>query len=249
MIEFSWELVIYISIISFIAQFIKGIAGFGDPLISSPLLALRIDPKFITPANLLINATCNAYLTWHNRKAFSVKKVMPMLIAILAGIIPGTFLLANMSSLVLKAILGVLVVGLGIEMATRNQSKQFKGNKVIMLIVSFFSGISAGIFGINLFFVAYVERTTTDRSAFRGTIGFIFFIENMFRVVVYIVMDIFNVSVLLLFVACIPAGVLGFVIGQACDKKMPEHVVRKIVYIVFIAGGLSTFINAVFFAK
>ena len=242
--EFTLELSIFIFFTMFISFIIKGIAGFGDPLISNPLLSLKIDTKFITPSNLLASIVFNGYMTFKNRKSFSIGKSMPMLIAILCGVIPGTLFLGNASSKSLKALLGLLVIFLGIEMLTRNKANKFKGNFFVMLIVSFFSGITAGLFGINLFFVAYIERTTEDRSEFRGQMGFLFFAENMFRLVMYIIAGIFTLDILLLFAIALPGALLGFYVGSRFDSKLSDETVKKIVNVVFIAGGLNILIQA-----
>jgi uncharacterized membrane protein YfcA len=173
--EITIQLALIVFLVEFLCYFIKGIAAFGDPLISNPLLSMVMENKIISPMNLLMAAPVNAYIFWKNRKQFLVRKTIFMLISILCGIVPGTMLLKYASSWILKACLGILILGIGLEMITRNRSKPVNQNKIIMVIVSFFSGFSAGLYGINLFFVAYIERTTVDRASFRGNIGFIFF--------------------------------------------------------------------------
>jgi uncharacterized membrane protein YfcA len=173
--ELTLQLVLVVFTVEFVCFFIKGLTAFGDPLISNPALSMITENRIISPMNLLLGTPINAYMTWKNRKEFSVKNALFMLIFILCGIIPGTLLLKYAGSWLLKAGLGIVVLGIGIEMITRNRAKPVRQNRIIMAVISFCSGITAGLYGINLFFVAYVERTTQDRAAFRGNLGFIFF--------------------------------------------------------------------------
>jgi uncharacterized membrane protein YfcA len=194
--------------------------------------------------NLFLQAPINGWISWKNRKNFSIKSALFMLVCILCGIIPGTLLLKNASSWVLKACLGVLVLGIGVEMLTRNRTKSAKENRLVMGLVSFCSGVTAGLYGINLFFVAYVERTTRDRAAFRGNVCFIFFIENIVRIIIYSVMGIFTKYIFLLTLISLPAMVSGFFIGSRIDKKLSETTIRRIIIAMFMLGGLSILIKA-----
>jgi uncharacterized membrane protein YfcA len=242
------DLTLYLAIIVFLVEFfsffMKGLAGFGDPLISSPALSLFSETRIISPMNLLLGIPINAYMTWNNRKQFSVKKALFMLICILCGVLPGTLLLKYASAWMIKACLGLVVLGIGFEMITRTRSKPVNENKIVMAILSFFSGVTAGLYGINLFFVAYIERTTVNRESFRGNIGFIFFVESVARVIVYICMGIFTKHILLLALIAAPAMAGGFFLGSHVDKKLSEITIRRIVIAMFMLGGISILLKA-----
>ena len=111
---------------------------------------------------------------------------------VLLGIIPGTMLLKLGAPWIIKVVLGVLIIGLGVEMLTRDKAKQFRPNPIIKAVMCFLSGVTAGLFGINLLFLIYMERSSTDRRAFRANTCFVFLIENAFRVVAYVVNGIFT---------------------------------------------------------
>lgn len=115
-----------------IAFVIKGLAGFGDPLISTPLLSVFLPNSVITPGLLPVSLILNARMVWKNRMHFSSKVVLPVSAFVLLGIIPGTRLLRYGSPMKLKLLLGLVIVGLGIEVLTRKAVPQG--------ITSFFSG-------------------------------------------------------------------------------------------------------------
>ena len=154
----TFSLGCYIFIIVACAFVVKGLAGFGDPLISNPLLALKLDNRDITPGLLPVSLILNAYIVLKNRKNFCFKIVASIALWVLLGIIPGTLLLKLGAPWIIKVILGILIIGLGVEMLTRDKSKKFQPNPVIKAIMCFLSGVTAGLFGINLLFVIYLER-------------------------------------------------------------------------------------------
>ncbi len=236
---------IFICLIQLCAFTIKGIAGFGDPLISNPLLMLFLDNRQITPMNLCVQLPINTYIAWKNRASVSFKKVIPIVVAVMLGIIPGTMLLRFSSALWLKVVLGVIIIGISIEMATRNKAKEIKYNKYIMMVISFFSGMCGGIFGINLFFVAYLERTMKDRNEFRGSICLVFLFDNVFRFISYLVSGLITAETVPLILACVPGVIGGMLLARVFDKKLSDTLVKKAVITMFFIGGVSTVINAV----
>lgn len=68
------------------------------------------------------------------------------------GVVPGTLFLKLGSPWIIKALLGVFIIGLGIEMATRGRAKPHRPNALARTLISFASGFMAGLFGINLLF-------------------------------------------------------------------------------------------------
>lgn len=195
-----------------LAYLVKGLIGFGNPLISAPILSMGLDNVVITPGTLLLDCPVNAWITWKNRHSFQWRKILPLLAANFCGVIPGTLLLRFSMPWVIKTVLGVVVVLLGLEMATRSLrpvKPDRKDRPWLRLAVSAFSGVCAGLFGINMFIVAYLQRTARDYSEFKGSMCFLFFGENAVRVVTYLVTDLFTGPVLLFALASVPAAVLA----------------------------------------
>lgn len=241
------SLALYIFITITCAFVVKGLAGFGDPLIANPLLSMRLDNKDISPSMLPVSLLLNAYIVVKNRANFRFGVVASITFWVLLGIIPGTMLLKLGAPWVLKVALGILIIGLGVEMLTRDNAKQMQPNPVIKAIMCFASGVTAGLFGINLLFLIYLERASTDRKAFRANICFVFFLENFFRTIVYIYSGIFTVFTLQITAVTIPAAACGMFIGGAIDRHIPEKNIRKLIVYVFILGGVSTLVKALVF--
>lgn len=240
-IEISHILVIFI--IYFISFLIKGIAGFGDPLILNPSLSMFLENKLISPTNLLISVPINTYMAWSNRKHFSLKRVMLVVLFMLFGIIPGTLLLKYAASWVLKVAVGIIVIMIGLEMLLRNKDREGRGNRFVMAVVCFCSGVTSGLYGINLFIVAYIERNSRDRNDFRGNLCFAFAFDNIARLIIYTVSGIITKEIWFLALLATPGVIVGLIAGGKLDKKLREDTVRLIVITIFIFGGISVILK------
>ena len=233
-----------------LAYLVKGLIGFGNPLISAPILSMGLDNVVITPGTLLLDCPVNAWITWKNRRSFQWRRILPLLAVNLCGIIPGTLLLRFSLPWVIKTVLGVIVVFLGLEMATRNLRSirpEREDRPWLRLVVSAFSGVSAGLFGINLFIVAYLQRTARDYDEFKGSMCFLFFGENAVRLVVYAVTGLLPRQVLLFGLASLPAAVLALALAAWLGPRLEEGKLQKGAIVLFLLGGVSIIVKSVVF--
>lgn len=237
--------VTYIFISTFSAFMVKGLAGFGDPLIYTPLLSVRLPNSTITPGMSLISPILNVSVVWKNRRYFSSKIVFQISLFVMIGIVPGTWLLKWGSPAGLKLLLGILILLLGIEMLTRKETAVNKDNTLVRSLVSFLSGLTAGLFGIDLLFLAYMERVTVSREEFRANTCFVFILENIFRIIMYTVEGMYTKQTLTLTLIAFPAAFLGINAGSALDKKMSAPTAHRFIIYIFILGGISTTIYAI----
>ena len=240
----DFGIILYCFVSVCLAFIIKGLVGFGDPLVSTPLLSVVLPNSVITPGLMPVSLLLNARMVWKNRAHFSAKLVLPIAAFVLLGIIPGTLLLRYGSPAKLKLLLGLVIIGLGIEMLTRKPGAQGKPNAVVRSVVSFLSGITAGLFGIDLLFLAYLERVSQRREEFRGNVCFIFILEGIFRTVLYLWSGMFTTQSLLLSLISLPAALLGMWVGSLLDRHVSDRLSHRFIIYVFILGGVSTSIYA-----
>lgn len=240
---------LFIFFVQCLAYTIKGLIGFGNPLISAPLLSMRLDNVVLTPGTLLMDLPINGYITWKNRRSFQSRRIVPLLAANVCGIIPGVLLLRSSMPWVIKTLLGIVVVFLGLEMATRNLRPARTGRDVpwVRLAVAFFSGVCGGLFGINMFIVAYLQRTARDYSEFKGSMCFLFFGENVFRLCTYAVGGLLTRDVLLVGLCSVPAAALAMLLAELLGPRLDEGKLQKAAIALFILGGVSIVIKSVVF--
>lgn len=246
---FSPDIVLFLFFIQMLGYTIKGLIGFGNPLVTAPLLSLRLDTMLITPGSLLMDAPINAYIVWRNRRSFNFRRVLPMLLAVVAGVVPGTLLLRFSMPWIIKTVLGAVVVFLGVEMATRRLRGAPAGgpNPVVQTVVAFLSGVCAGLFGINMFIIAYLERTAKDYGEFKGSMCFLFLGENLFRLCVYLVSGIITRDVLLFGLISLPAAGAGMALSGLLAPHLDEKKLKTGAIALFILSGVSTIVKSLLF--
>ncbi|MGI6007491.1 MAG: sulfite exporter TauE/SafE family protein [Ruminococcus sp.] len=246
--EMTLDLALFIFAAQFIGYIVKGLAGFGNPLIANPIMAMRIDNLQITPGVLPVDMFVNIYISIKNRKSFIMKLAIPIAVCIMIGVIPGTLFLKIGSQWIIKALLGVFIIGLGIEMITRKETTAEKKNHpIVMGLISVISGFLSGLFGINMLFLAYLNRYVSNRHQFRANVCFIFCFENVFRLIMYAINGMLNTFTLWITMLSVPAAVLGLWIGGRIDLKLSEKKANLVMNCVFILGGISILVKALIF--
>ena len=119
-----------------VAYFIKGLCGFANTLVFTAILSFGSVNANISPIDLLLGYPANVILTWENRKNLDPKVYIPLAVLVLAGSIPGAFLLKNVDARAIKLVFGVVVVALGAEMLSREYSKKrVPSSRLVLAII------------------------------------------------------------------------------------------------------------------
>lgn len=237
---------IYLFVSTVLAYFIKAITGFGNTLVMGPLFSFVMSNRLITPVDLIFSIPTNTYIAWRERKNISMKVVIPLSLMLLIGIIPGTFLLKVSSDWILKSILGIVVIGMALEMLARNTNKggTDRANPIFLIVIGILSGVLAGLYGIGALLVAYISRTTDNKSEFRGNICCVFLVDNLFRLFLYLLTGILNKQVFLMTLSLLPAVFIGMAIGVKIDSNLKEETVKKYVIGLLIISGAILFLKS-----
>ncbi|MDF2700096.1 MAG: hypothetical protein K0Q49_1652 [Haloplasmataceae bacterium] len=237
---------IYLFFAALLAYIIKGITGFGNTLIMAPLFNFVLDSTIVTPIDLLFSIPINSFIVYKNRKNLSLKTIIPLSIMVLIGVIPGAFLLESSDATALKIILGIVTIGIAIELSTRRQNinTDKKPNPILLTIIGVASGVLAGLYGIAVLLVAYISRTTSSKGQFRANLCAVFLIDNFFRMGLYTYKgSLMTYETLKLALYLFPAVIIGMFIGIKVDKRLNDKMVNKFVIILLIVSGISLIVT------
>src|SRR5256714_13831908 len=85
--------------ITLFAAIVNGGLGYGFSSITVPLALLFLSNRVLNPALVLIEVALNAYVLWVNRDAFAAiwRRVLPIVIGLLPGVIIGTLIVSRVS--------------------------------------------------------------------------------------------------------------------------------------------------------
>lgn len=230
------------------AFFVKGLCGFANTLVFTSVLSFGIDNLNISPIELLLGYPANFILTLQNKKRLKPLIVIPLTILVIAGIIPGTFLLKNVEGQYLKIFFGVVVVLIGVqtylkEKFLRSFKRESESSKAILVIVGFLSGILCGLFGVGALLAAYAGQISKSTDEFKANISAVFIVENTFRIVAYLLFGIITLETIKIVLLLLPIAVLALFAGIKCSHIISERTSKRIVIIALIISGLSLIIK------
>lgn len=229
------------------AFFVKGLCGFANTLVFSTIMSYQSNNVNITPVELIVGYPSNFYIAWKERKSISKNVCLPLSVLVILGIIPGALFLKVGNVVLLKTLFGFAVVLIGFEMMLREKQRIVKqSSKGVLALIGIISGVLCGLFGIGAFLVAYINRTTKNHNEFRGNLSIVFLIENTFRLVLYSLTGIINVTIIKEAINLMPFMLIGLLLGIASSKSLSEKMVKKVVIILLIISGVSLILNNIF---
>src|SRR5579864_7324954 len=91
-------------VITLVAATVNGALGYGFSSITVPLALLFLSNRVLNPALVLIEVALNAYVLFVNRDALGIiwKRMLPIVIGLLPGVVFGTPIVTNLSPAWLK---------------------------------------------------------------------------------------------------------------------------------------------------
>lgn len=226
-------------IATIVAFFVKGLCGFANTLVFTSILGFGVTNVNISPVELMLGYPTNLIMTWKNRKQLKTMVILPLALLVLSGSIPAAFLLKNLDVHFLKAFFGIVVIFIGIEMFLREyQKEKIKESKMLLGLIGLLSGLLCGLFGIGALLAAYVGRVTNSTDEFKANISAVFIVENTFRIVLYVLINIITLESLKHVIVLIPFMLVGLFLGMRSASVLDEKIVKKIVIVLLIISGI-----------
>ncbi len=231
-------------IAALVAFYIKGLCGFANTLVFNSILTFGNDNILVSPTELLLGLPTNLILAVKERKSIQKSLCIPLAMLVLVGSIPGVFLLKHVDATLVKVAFGIIIVLIGTEMLLREFShKKHQGSKVVLIIIGILSGILCGMYGIGALLGAYVSRVVDDTKAFKANLSVVFFVENIFRIILYSVTGIITQKVITKVLILVPFMLIGLFAGIQCATILDEKIIKKLVIILLILSGIMLVVS------
>ena len=226
------------------AFFVKGLCGFANTLVFTTLLSFGNQNIHISPVELLLGYPTNLIIAIKERKSIQWSMCIPLAVLVIAGCIPGAFFLKTIDTHIIKKVFGIVIVLIGLEMFLREfQQKKGKESKILLALIGVLSGILCGLFGIGALLGAYINRVTSDSSAFKANICVVFLVENTFRIILYRVWGILTFDAFRQVLMLAPFMLAGLILGILSGKVMKETIVQKLVIVLLIVSGAALLVQ------
>lgn len=216
--------------ITFVAATVNGALGYGFSSITVPLALFFFTNRILNPALVLLEVVLNAHVLWGNREKlpFVRRRVTPMIIGLVPGVVAGTWLLTYVNPGWMKlwtylAVLPLILVQAGgFRRPIKAEGKAnlvFGGGLGVLYSVTTISGPPLAVMLNNQGFV---------KQEFRAGLALVRLAESSFTAVAYYVAGIYTMQSLMLIPYIIPGILIGVPLGAFIIQRMPPETFRRV---------------------
>ncbi len=229
---------IVVSLAFFLGSFVQGLSGFGAALVAIPLLSLVIDIKIAVPLCMLTSVIMTTYMGVKLRRYFDRKKILPICLGSLPGIILGVIVLKRVPSDTIRFFLGLFLVLYSLYSLILS-TKPRDLNPKWGYFAGFLSGVgSAALSTGGPPLIIYVTLNNWTNNQIKATITGAFIFTTYLGITVHAVSGMTTMIVLKYFLFAAPAVLLGTAVGSYCYGYLGKASYLKIIFAFLVVMGL-----------
>jgi uncharacterized membrane protein YfcA len=219
-----------LAVITFVAALVNGALGYGFSSITVPLALLLLPNRTLNPALVLLEIPLNASVLWANRAAIPQvwRRVLPILIGLLPGILAGTFVVSRVSPPWLK--LGTLAALLpltllqagGVRRPIRSERRAgflFGGGLGALYAVTTISGPPLAL---------ALNNQGVSKDAFRAALGLVRLVASLLTASAYLFAGLFVRDSIALIPWMLPSVAIGVPVGAIVIRQLQPETFRRI---------------------
>ena len=235
-------LILFTAVALFLSAIVRQISGFGFALLSMPLITFIAGIRVATPL-VAITATTLGFLVISDCWQQADRKALLWLVLTgVIGIPLGVLLVNHLSEFWLKRGLGgfLLVYCLYSLVAPELPLVQ---DGPLTFIFGFIGGLLTGAFntgGPPVVIYGTLRRWSPEE--FRSTLQLYFLVVSAIAMIGHAVAGLWTSKILWLYVASLPALLLGLYLGEKINLLIPKQLFNRIIYGMLFITGLLFFV-------
>ena len=231
------------ALILFLGAFTQSMTGFGSALVAMSILPSLLGLPVAAPIVAATGLALESMLTLRYRQSLRVDAIWRVLAASLIAIPFGVLLLRHINERVALFILGLLLVVYSLYALIG-----FRLPNLSHPIWAWMTGLASGLLGgayntAGPPIVVYGNCRGWDAAQFKSNLSSFFLINSLFVTASHFASGNFTPDVTRTILFCLPATVLGFILGQSMDKWLDPGRFRKIVLVLLIVLGTRLMIG------
>lgn len=242
------EHTLWLAVITLMAAFVNGALGYGFSSITVPLALLFLSNRVLNPALIVIEVVLNAYVLWNNRDAFSTvwRRVMPIVIGLVPGIIVGTAIVAQINPASLRFYTYLVLLPL-ILLQAAGWRRPIKSERAVGALFGSGLGVLYSVTTVSGPPLAIVlNNQGFEKKDFRAALGVIRLAESSMTAVAYAYAGLFTVQSIALIPWIVPSILIGVPLGAFVIRRMKSETFRRICMSFdawIVAFGISRLLN------
>lgn len=236
-------------LIFIVAGLVKGITGMGLPTVAMGLLGSLISPVAAAALLLMPSAVTNIWQMLSGGYIRQlIKRLWPMMLAIIAGTLPGVTMLASTdaswSGMALGVILIVYAVGALLSPVFTVPAKHESWlSPLIGLITGLITGIT-GVFVIPA--VPYLQALHLEKEQLVQALGLSFTVSTLALAAGLAWHGVFRVEQLGMSLLCVIPALAGMWLGQLIRKRISQQAFRRCLLLFLLILGLQLILRPFF---
>jgi hypothetical protein len=230
------------------AAIVNGALGYGFSSITVPLALLFLTNRVLNPALVPIEVALNAYVLWVNRAALAGvwRRVLPIVIGLLPGVLLGTALVSQVSPGWLK--FGTFIALLPLIMSqAAGYRRPIRSERSVGLI---FGGGVGLLYSVTTIsgppLAVLLSNQGLTKQDFRAALGFIRLAESSLTAVAYYYAGLYTVESIGLIPYILPSIAIGVPVGAVIIQRVRPETFRRVCMSFdawIVAFGLSTLLK------
>ena len=240
--------VVSLLVITLLAATVNGALGYGFSSITVPLALLFLSNRVLNPALVLIEVPLNAYVLWVNRSALPNvwRRLLPIVIGLLPGIIVGTVLVSHVSPDWLKlCTYGTLLPLILLQAA--GFRRPIQSEKSLGLVLGGGIGVLYSVTTISGPPLAIMlNNQGLAKREFRAALGFVRLAESSMTAIAYLTGGLVTHASLGLIPWIVPSVAIGVPIGARLIQHIQPETFRRVCMSFdawIVAFGLSKLLH------
>jgi uncharacterized membrane protein YfcA len=232
-------------VIFLLASFVQGLTGFGFALVSIPFLVMFMDIRTAVPLCMLSGLVITAFLSLQLRDHLDWKKVLPLLLGSLPGIVAGVLFLKKINEPVFKLSLGIMLIGYSLYrlfLSPRPRSL----HRIWAWAAGFATGAISGAFSAGgPPTIIYTTLTGWNKNEIKSTLSIFFFLGGIATAAAHAISGLTTIEVLQLSAFSLPGVLSGVWGGSLLYKRFRTEGYIKLVLVGLVLTGLMLLGSAV----
>jgi uncharacterized protein len=204
----------------FFSTLVRSALGFGEALIAVPLLALVIPIQIAVPIAVLVSITVAAIVLIQDWQHVQVRSAGWLVVSTLVGIPLGLLLLTRISGSIVKACLGLIIIGFSCYALFYRRPASLRDDRLAWAF-GLGAGVLGGAYGMNgPPLVMYGTLRGWSPQRFRATLQGYFLPASMVSMGGYWLAGLWKADVTRYYLIALPGVLLATFLGRAVHERM-----------------------------
>jgi uncharacterized membrane protein YfcA len=221
-----------------LAGLIQGSTGFGSGLVAVPLLLLVFEPRIVVPLVLLGTSGISLLILYDVRSHVEVKRIWSLMVAGIAGMPLGMYLLLVLDADILRVFAGVVIVASALAFLA-GFKRQVRNERAAWVPIGLSSGLLSGSLSMSgPPVILFLSNQGVGKDTFRANLALYFMVMTVATAMVFYAGGLLTPEVLGLAVMLVPASLLGTLAGVKVSHRIKETVFDRVVLVFLLLLGI-----------